>query len=579
MLVMFGVIGLACHLEGKEPIFRKRVLQQEFFAEGASGGDFNGDGEGDIVSGPWIYWGPTFSEKHAIYEPKPFSVNGYSDNFFAFAYDVDGDKNLDVIFVGFPGAPGWWQKNPGGDAAAKEKWQRFETMPAVDNESPIFGDLTGDGKPEVICAYQGTNGYFEIGEDPTKTWTFRAVTPKRGYQRFTHGLGIGDVNDDGRTDLLEKDGWWEHPQDLQQTPWKFHAFAFSGPGGAQMHAVDLDGDGRNEVVTSLAAHGYGLAYYKKEDPQGDRFTRVDIMTDKVETSPTDLAVSQLHAVDIADINADRVPDIVTGKRWWAHNGGDAGENAPALLIWFETVRTPSGLRFVPNVIDGNSGVGTQVQVFDLNSDKRPDIVVGSKRGVFALMQSAEGEATEVPVSQMPVATTTVAIQDELGGFRPAIDDKTALNFDFEKGSLDDWQADGGATLRQPADARYFRQSKPDFVADQHGDYWIATEKFVGDKTTGTLVSRRFRITHPWASFLVGGGNTEKTSVELRDTETGDLIFHAMGSNSDLLKRVAVDLSSHQGKTITIHVIDAKEDAWGHIAFDDFRFHAEKPKTE
>lgn len=561
------------------PVFKKHVLSQEFYAEGAAAGDFDGDGAGDVVAGPWIYWGPTYEVKTAIYEPKPYSVNGYSDNFFAFTDDVDQDGDRDIVYVGFPGAPGWWQRNPGPSQARTGPWERFETLPVVDNESPIWGDLTGDGKPELICAMNGAYGYTEVGSDPTKPWTFHAVTPVRGYQRFTHGLGIGDVNGDGRVDILEKDGWWEQPADRKQVPWPFHVFPFSGPGGAQMYAVDLDGDGKNEVVTSLAAHGFGLAYYKRTDDKGDQFTRFDIMTDRVETSPTGLAVSQLHAIDIADINRDGIPDIVTGKRWWAHNGGDAGENEPALLIWFETARTPSGLRFVPHVIDRNSGVGTEVMVHDINSDGRGDIIVGNKRGVFVHLQVDEAAQLPIAASELPTAESSVAIDDNLGGFRPSVDGKIGLNFDFERGDLSDWDADGGAMIRQPASITELQVTQPNLVAGQQGARWIATEKFVGDKTVGELQSRRFKILYPWASFLVAGGESDRTVVELREAKSGTVLFSATGNNQDMLRRVVVDLSAHQGKEVVLRVVDQKDNEWGHIAFDDFRFHASEPKLE
>lgn len=574
LLVSWNNVGVA-----QEPIFKKHVLTQEFFAEGAAASDFDGDGNGDVVAGPWIYWGPNYQEKTAIYEPKPYSVNGYSDNFFAFTDDVDSDGDRDVVYVGFPGAPGWWQKNPGHSNSRKGPWERFETIPIVDNESPIWGDLTGDGKPELICAMNGAYGYTQVGADPTKPWVFQAVTPNRGYQRFTHGLGIGDVNGDGRKDILEKDGWWEQPADPTQVPWPFHQVAFSGPGGAQMYAVDLDGDGKNEVVTSLAAHGFGLAYYKRTDDKGDQFTRFDIMTDKVETSPTGLAVSQLHAIDIADINRDGTPDIVTGKRWWAHNGGDAGENEPALLIWFETARTPSGLRFVPHVIDANSGVGTEVMVHDINNDGRGDIIVGNKRGVFVHRQIDDAAELPVAASALPVAKLSVAIEDAVGGFRPSADGKSPLNFDFEAGNLSDWDADGGAMIRQPANLDELLVTQPNLVAGQQGRRWISTERFVGDKTVGELKSRKFTITHAWATFLIAGGESDRTFVELREAESGTVLFSATGKNQDVLRRVKLDLSAHQGKDVVLRIVDQKDNEWGHIAFDDFRFHSEEPKLE
>src|SRR5205814_1267080 len=94
-------------------------------------------------------------------------------------------------------------------------------------------------------------------------WVFHAVSPKAGFQRFTHGLGVGDVSGDGRVDLLEHTGWWEQPASLEgDSLWVKHPADF-GEGGAQMYAYDVDGDGVSDVVTSLQAHRYGLAWFKQ----------------------------------------------------------------------------------------------------------------------------------------------------------------------------------------------------------------------------------------------------------------------------------------------------------------------------
>ena len=140
-------------------------------------------------------------------------------------------------------------------------------LASVDNESPLIADIDGDGVKDLICSSEGYYGYAtHAGQDPTALWKFQRVSPNNGYQRFTHGLGIGDVNNDGHQDLLEKDGWWQNPgvtiydKSAASETWAFHPFPFAD-GGSQMHALDLDGDGRNEVLTGLFAHGFGLVYY------------------------------------------------------------------------------------------------------------------------------------------------------------------------------------------------------------------------------------------------------------------------------------------------------------------------------
>ena len=219
---------------------------------------------------------------------------------------------------------------------------------------------------------------------PKEKWTVRALSGKATGGKFTHGLGYGDVNGDGRMDLLAKNGWWEQPEGKGE--WPHHAFTFSPGGGAQMYAYDFDGDGDNDVLTSLAAHGYGLAWF--ENTGGKTFTPHIIMSPKKEPGPLNLSFSQLHAIELADMNGDGVKDIITGKRYWAHNGRDVGGNDPAVLYWFETRRGGrAGIcSFVPHKIDGDSGVGTQVAVADMNGNGKPDVIVGNKKGTFVHLQ-------------------------------------------------------------------------------------------------------------------------------------------------------------------------------------------------
>ena len=203
--------------------------------------------------------------------------------------------------------------------------------------------------------------------------------PKCRTQRFSHGLGNGDVNGDGRSDVLVTAGWWEQPVDAKSssTPWTFHPAAL-GPASANMHTLDINGDGRADVLAS-SAHGFGIWWYE-QGPDGEQFQQRTLFAD---------LVSQTHGLNVADINSDGLPDFVTGKRWWAHGpGGDPGSDQPAVIYWFEAVQRENGsLEFIPRLIDAASGIATQFEVGNVNNDELLDIAVSSKSGVFVFEQS------------------------------------------------------------------------------------------------------------------------------------------------------------------------------------------------
>jgi len=200
-------------------------------------------------------------------------------------------------------------------------------------------------------------------------------------------------------DIVDRYSWWENPGRSTNALWEKQAWAAEPyqRGGAQIHVHDVDGDGLNDIVTSLNGHGYGLAWFRQsgEVDGHPTFERNDIMGSASVQNPYGVAFSQLHAVALRDIDGDGLKDIVTGKRWYAHGGKDVGGNQEAVLYWFRCVREQGKTSFVPRLIDNDSGVGVDVLVVDLNGDSRLDIVSANKKGVTLHLQG-KNVVTERP---------------------------------------------------------------------------------------------------------------------------------------------------------------------------------------
>jgi hypothetical protein len=394
--------------EYKLHTFEKRSLTREFWAEGAHVADFNRDGHLDVVCGPYWYAGPNFEKRFAFapatnqftrtrpdgstetipgFEGALGTQNAYADVFLTFTWDFNGDGWPDVLHMPHPGLEAWWFENPRGE---NRLWNRHLAYDNVEGESPALADLTGDGRPEILCFSRGHLGYVEVNwQQPSQPWTFVPVSPKGDWGRYTHGLGYGDINGDGRVDLVEKDGWWEQPASLEGRPlWRRHPASF-GRGGAQMLVFDVNGDGLNDVITSLHAHEYGLAWFEQVRANGRiEFREHRITGERPADNPYGVKFSQAHALAAVDLDRDGLMDFVTGKRFWAHGPtGDPEPNAPAVLYWFRLIRPPNATPyFEPHLLDDDSGVGTQVTVTDVNRDGWPDIVVGNKKGAFVFWQ-------------------------------------------------------------------------------------------------------------------------------------------------------------------------------------------------
>jgi hypothetical protein len=361
--------------------FKKTVLDREFRSEGVAVADVNRDGKMDVLAGNLWYEAPAWTP-HEIQPVKQFdAAKGYSNSFVNFAVDINRDGWPDQIRADMPGTHRLvWHENPQGK---KTVWPEHTLFRNACNESPTIGRLANSGKnPVLIFSFDDAQmAWYEPSNDPRAEFIAHPISQKftkeqskdAGVFRYSHGLGLGDVNGDGRNDVLIRSGYWQAPADPRQPDWKF-VQANLGDDCAQMHVYDVNADGLPDVLSS-SAHKIGIWWHEQQ------------RDGKFITHTIDNSFSQSHALELADINGDGLQDLVTGKRFWAHGpNGDVNPGDPAVVVWFELQRQGKEVKWVKHEIDNDSGVGTQFVVADLNRDKLPDVVTSNKKGVHVFIQ-------------------------------------------------------------------------------------------------------------------------------------------------------------------------------------------------
>jgi len=363
------------------------------FSECASVLDVDGDGDLDIAAGRNWYEAPKWT-KHADFRDGAATNGPETDDNSEFAMDVNRDGRPDIVSSGWMMIKGaFWYENPGRGGV---KWKATRIHAAKNMEGVVHGDLDGDGDDDILCNHwapvpgQGMTWLESIDRAP---WLVEHVIGTEGEY---HGNGLGDINGDGRADIVTPTGWYEGPANATRGEWTFHAdytfHVLGNPEGrtAASHPMlvhDVNDDGLADIIVG-AAHHYGLAWIEQSvDSDGKR-------SFKQHWAEKDFG--QYHTMAMGDLNGDGKADLATGKRLFAHHGRDTSCYEPLFAFWYDI----QGGKFERHILSFNhlpwySGrenrnppptgavaVGMKLNIADMDADGHNDVIVAGKSGLY-----------------------------------------------------------------------------------------------------------------------------------------------------------------------------------------------------
>ncbi|MGI9544942.1 MAG: FG-GAP repeat domain-containing protein [Cyclobacteriaceae bacterium] len=393
------------------PSFQRTTIDTVFRSESVTSADINQDGSRDIVIGDVWYEAPDWQLREirpsgeflntVFQEDKPTSeYNYYSNSFAVQSMDVNRDGRPDVLVYPVMNQPVYWYENP---QSPDRHWQERKVVKAYHGESPMLVDLFGTGETGLLAGVNVQDTLYHLcwaqpSEQVDSLWQVYTIgstdemalrgpewdRKSRWYAPGSrdHGLGFGDVNGDGRKDVLTSRGWYEAPGDTKKENWRLHYLAFDSLADpqypqyifAQMPIWDVDRDGDADFI-GTSAHRYGLWWFEQEGSTS--FVKHEIP----------IRMSQVHSVAMGDLNQNGIPDVITGKRYLAHNGNDPGWDDPLKIVWMEPELDSIGqVKFLIEEIDVGVGVGTQIEITDMNGDGKEDLLTSNKKGTYLFLQ-------------------------------------------------------------------------------------------------------------------------------------------------------------------------------------------------
>jgi hypothetical protein len=385
ILFAFAAMSFAAH--AAEPKWKKHGINAQSAYEAAGVFDVDNDGTLDVVSGAYWYKGPDFSKSHKVRDVTKQGT--YYNCFSTIPVDVNGDGKTDFVSCSYFGKNIGWVENPG---QAGKEWIYHEIDTPGPSEAAVAVDLTGDGIPEIVPNTVNVLVWYQLqGTGSARRWKKFDF----GASGAGHGVGTGDMNRDGRVDILTPRGWYESPSHPGGDSWTFHADWNLGATGIQILGRDIDGDGLSDVVYGMG-HDRGLFWIKQETGNVDKRA----WSKPISIDPT---LSSVHTLLWADLDGDgKANELVTGKRVYAHEI-EAGDVEASQIAWYgfdkdakswtkhlifqgepasDAPKDGSKRDAQKDFPAGTAGTGLEMTAIDLDGDGDIDLVCPGKSGLY-----------------------------------------------------------------------------------------------------------------------------------------------------------------------------------------------------
>lgn len=404
---LIGVVVLIAQLQVQagDLQFRRHVINPDTDYSAAAVVDVDRDGQLDIVCGGDWYQAPDWERHFVRHVPK---IRGRPDGFAHLALDVNRDGWTDIVTVNYRSSSIKWVQHPGGDFGP---WTTHIAVEPGPMETGRLVDVDGDGRVDLLPNGARFAAWWELEWSTDRgTSVPRWIRHDLPQEAAGHGLGLGDVDGDGRADIVCQSGWLKAPEDRRLGRWYWNPEYRLERASIPMVVADVDEDGDRDIIWT-SAHGYGVYWLEQ--------TSDELQQRTWQRHAIDTEWSQAHAPLWVDLDGDGRHEFVAGKRYMSHGGNDPGAFDPLVVYRYQyDPATRSWQRWTISAGE-RVGLGLDPKAVDIDGDGDVDLVASGRSGLYLLENCGSGSFSKPPPRKYDEGD--LLIEYTAGGERSEID--------------------------------------------------------------------------------------------------------------------------------------------------------------